>query len=219
MRLRRKPLWFCLPAAIFALWFAKVAVGDTIVFSGGITQSTPDGTGPADNNTSLNNIQDLQTYTVTLVFPGSITGPGTYDLTGSALTFSVPSAPATETGFSFTSLTVTPNAGFDEISLLGCLTSGSGCFFGNELDANFRIPIAMLNSQNVSAVGLDQPHPLDLLEDDGVTGIQGSITDYSYRGAVSTVPEPSSLILLGSGLAAVALTRSLRSRARRLNSR
>src|SRR4029077_112787 len=128
------------------------------------TQSTQDGTGPATNNTSLNDIQDFQTYTVTLVFLGSIAGPGTYNLTGSALMFSVPSAPATETGFSSTSLTVTPNAGFDEISLLGCLSSGSGCIFGNQLDANFRIPIAMLNSQNVSAVGLDQPHPLDLLE-------------------------------------------------------
>src|ERR1022692_618592 len=67
-----------------------------------ITQSTPDGTGPAVNNSSLENIQDLQAYTVTIVFPGSITAPGTY--TGSTLTFSDPSAPASETGFSSISL-------------------------------------------------------------------------------------------------------------------
>src|SRR5207249_3705963 len=45
----------------------------TITFSGIITQSTQDGTGPAVNNPSLNNIQDLQAYTVTLAFAGSIT--------------------------------------------------------------------------------------------------------------------------------------------------
>jgi hypothetical protein len=56
-----------------------------------------------------------------------------------------------------------------------------------------------LTSQNVTAIGLDQPHPLDLLEDDGVTDIQGSITGYS------NVPEPSLAGLLGClfvGLAA-----------------
>ena len=54
--------------------FANVAFADIISFGGAIIQSTPDGTGPAVNNPSLNNILDLQTYLVTLMFTGSITG-------------------------------------------------------------------------------------------------------------------------------------------------
>src|SRR2546423_664228 len=115
------------------MFMASAAKGGTITFSGVITQSTFDGTGPAVNNPSLNNIQDLQAYTVTLVFPGTITMPGTYNLTGSNLTFDVPSAPASETGFDSISLTITANADFDDLSLLGCLTAGSGCSFGNQL--------------------------------------------------------------------------------------
>jgi hypothetical protein len=172
---------------------ACAARAGTIIFSGAITQSTPDGTGPAVNNPSLNNIADFQAYSVTLVFPGTITTPGNYDLTG--VTFYDPSAPASEVGFSSMSLTITANGGFDEFSLLACLTSGSGCGVGNQLDASFKIPAAMLNSQNVAATGLDQPHPLDLLEDDGVTDIQGSITTYS------AVPEPSPAVALFCALA------------------
>src|SRR5207244_13233092 len=92
-----------------------VTRGATITFGGNIIQSTQDGTGPAVNNPSLNNIQDLMPYTVTLGFAGSITAPGTYDLTG--LTFSVPAAPAMETSFGFISLTITTTAGFDDLSL------------------------------------------------------------------------------------------------------
>src|SRR5215510_557101 len=151
--------------------FANVAFADIISFGGAITQSTPDGTGPAVNNPSLNNILDLQTYLVTLMFTGSITAPGTYNLTGGSLTFSVPSAPASEASFGSLSLTITANGGFDDFSFLGCLTTGSGCLVGNQLDANFRILATGLNSQNVTATGLDPPHPLDLLEDDGTTDI------------------------------------------------
>jgi len=179
------------------------AKGDVIVFSGAITQSTFDGTGPAVNNPSLNNIHDIQLYTVTLVFPGAITLPGTYDLTGSSLTFDVPSAPASETSFGSISLTLTANGGFDEFSLLACLTSGGGCAAGNQLDANFKIPATMLNSQNVAATGLDQPHPLDLLADDGTTDIHGSIT--TYNGPASAVPEPSQTVVLVCFLAALAV--------------
>jgi hypothetical protein len=182
---------------------ACAAKGDVISFSGAISQSTFDGTGPAVNNPSLNSIHDTQPYTVTLVFPGAITLPGTYNLTGSSLTFDVPSAAASETGFSSIFLTITANGGFDEFSLLACLTSGGGCAAGNQLDANFKIPATMLNSQNVAAIGLDQPHPLDLLEDDGTTDIHGSIT--AYNGPASAVPEPSLvvvLVFLSAGLAA-----------------
>ena len=139
--------------------FSAHVSADQFAFNGIMTQSTPDGTGPAVDNPSLNNIQDLQDYTVTLVLPGSITAPGTY--TGLALTFSDPSAPATETSFNSISLTITANAGNDVFSLLACLTTGGGCAAGNQLDANFSIPATMLNSQNVAAIGLDQPHPLD----------------------------------------------------------
>jgi hypothetical protein len=183
---------------------AITASADTIKITGVITQSTDDGTGPAMNNPSLNNIHDLQPFQVTLDFPGSITAPGMYNLTGSSLLFSVPSAGANESSFGSINLTVTSNGIFDDMSLLGCLTTGSDCFQGNQLTANFRILAAALNSQNVPAVGLDQPHPLDLLEDDGVTDIHGTISTYSYTGA-SPVPEPASLALcsLAAGVAAL----------------
>src|SRR5579871_3901764 len=120
---RRYCFWFFLVG--LGVWgVANNAIASTISFSGTITQSTQDGTGPAVNNPSLNNIHDLQGYTVTLVFPGTITAPGTYDLTGSSLTFNDPSAPASEALFSSISLTITANAGFDEFSLLACLTTG-----------------------------------------------------------------------------------------------
>ena len=80
---------------------------------------------------------------------------------------------------------------FDDLTLKGCLTTGTGCDLGNQLSAIFRIPSAGLNSQNVAAIGLDPPHPLDLLEDDGLTDIHGTITGYSYNGSASAIPEPS----------------------------
>ncbi len=184
---------------------ACAAKGDIISFSGAITQSTFDGTGPAVNNPSLNNIQDLQAYTVTLVLSGTISMPGNYDLTGSSLTFNDPSALASEPSFNSIFLTITANGGFDQFSLLACLTSGNSCAAGNQLDANFEIPAMLLNSQNVAAIGLDPPHPLDLLEDDGTTDIQGSISTYNYTGSASAVPESSPtavLVCLLAGLAA-----------------
>ena len=187
MRLGR---WFLTGWAVCSL--ANFAVGGAITFGGKITQSTQDGTGPALNNPTLNNIGDLESFLVVLGFPGSIASPGTYALT--SLTFNDPTAAANETSFGVISLTITANGGFDEFSLLGCLTTGGGCLAGNQLDANFKIPIAALNSQGVAATGLDQPHPLDLLEDDGTTDIQGSITSYSYA------PEPSPVFLVRLGL-------------------
>jgi len=180
---------------------AQSAQADTITFGGEITQSTSDGTGPATNNTSLNTIADGDAYTVTLTFGGSLLlTPGTYDLTGASLLFSVPTAPAIESAFDLVSLTIAANGLYSDFSLLACLTTGSfACGGGNELDANFSILTADLHSQGVAAVGLDPLHPLDLLEDDGVTDIHGSIASYSYRS--SAVPEPSSLILLAAGVA------------------
>ena len=191
-------LLYWLLTAIAVSNLAGAASAGVLTFSGLILQSTPDGTGPAANNLALNNIQDGDPYTVTLDLAGSafssISAPGSYDLTGGSLLFSDPSAPASEASFGSISLTVSPNGAFDDLSLLGCLTTGSGCLVGNELTANFEIPATLLNSQNVAATGLDQPHPLDLLEDDGTTDIHGSITAFS--GTASAVPEPSSTILL-----------------------
>lgn len=188
--------------------FANVAAANVIAFSGQITQSTQDGTGPAINNPALNLIADGDDFTVTLSFAESISSPGTYPLTltGTGMIFQDPAAPAIENLFVSAGLTVSPdlNPLYDDISLLGCLSSGSGCAVGNQLDANFGIPVPGLNSQNITATGLDQPHPLDLLEDDGTTDIQGSITEYSNSGPV---PEPSLMALVGALTALIAANR------------
>jgi hypothetical protein len=186
---------------------ARPAIADTITFGGTITQSTQDGTGPASNNPALNNIVDNDLYTVTLSFPGAITAPGTPNLTSASLQFTDTTRAVVENSFGAISLTVTSSGGFDQISLLGCLTTGSDCLLGNFLTGNFQIPAAALNSQNVAAIGLDQPHPLDLLEDDGITDIHGSITTYSYSPTVSPVPEPASVVLIGIALLMFALSR------------
>lgn len=56
----------------------------------------PDGTGPVVNNLTLNDILDGDAYSVNLTFSGSITSTGTYPLAGATLTFSDPTAPASE---------------------------------------------------------------------------------------------------------------------------
>ncbi|HTR39950.1 MAG TPA: hypothetical protein VMH80_28955 [Bryobacteraceae bacterium] len=180
---------------------ASPGLADVITIAGGVTQSTPDGTGPAANNSSINNILDGQAYTIALTFAASITAPGTYDLTGSSLLFSVPGAPASESSFDSITLVIANFGPLDDITLRGCLTTGTACDQGNQLSAIFEIPAASLNAAT-SATGLDQPHPLDLLEDDGVTDIQGSIAAYSYTRSASAVPEPASAFLLACLLAA-----------------
>ena len=198
-------------------WAAPVRA-DTLIISGIINQSTQDGTGPAENNPDLNNILDGDVYTFDLSFTGSITAPGTYDLTGSQLLFNVGASGAAEKNFDSISLTVAQSGGFDSLSILACLTTGSGCNQGNEIDLNFSILAVDLNSQNVTANAIPGLLPLDLLEDDGVTDIHGSATSYSYTpGGTSSVPEPSSVILIGSGL--LALVVSLKQARQRFNNR
>ena len=116
---------------------------------------------------------------------------------------------ASETSFGAISLTITADLDgiHDDLSLLACLNTGGGCLFGNQLDASFQILAADLNSHNAPATGLDQPHPLDFLEDDGVTDIQRTVSAYSYTSGVpgpAAVPEPSTLALLGIALAGIA---------------
>jgi hypothetical protein len=186
--------------ALLSAAFCAAARAGTITLTGSITQSTADGTGPASNNTSLNDISDGQAYSLSLLFAGDITAPGTYH--PASMSFTVPGAPASESAFGTITLVISNNAGNDIFSILGCLTTGTACDQGNQLTADFQIPAASLNLKNVSATGLNQPHPLDLLEDDGTTDIQGTITGYSYTGAV---PEPSfALPLSALGLALVA---------------
>src|ERR1035441_882118 len=114
-----------------------------------------------------------------------------------------------ETSFDAISLTISADGIYDNFSLLGCLTTGSGCAFGNQLDANFKILATDLTSAGAGAIGLDQPHPLDLLEDDGITDIQGSISSYS-----NTVPEPDLAAEVGCVLAGLAAARSALARRR-----
>ena len=193
----------------FVLLFSPELSADQIKLSGNITQSTSDGTGPAVNNPTLNNINDGDAYTLLFNFSGSISGPGTYDLTGGSLVFADPTAPAVESDFSTISLTVTPDGSNDDISAMACLATGGGCLSGNSLSLDFAIAASSLNSLNIPASPIPVLYPLDLLEDDGTTDIHGTVTNYSYLGSstVSPTPEPTSMLLFGSGLLAVALKR------------
>ena len=205
---------------------AGAAAADDLTFSGTITQSTADGTGVYDystnsyqavNNSSLNNISDGDTYTVTLDFSGSIPSPGTYDLTGAAFTDTQPGVSASETGFDLanplTSLTVVSDGANDDLFLSVCLTAtaGSACDQGDELQVYFAIPASDLNSPVTSASVIPGLYPpLNLLEDDGQTDIQASVDSYSYSGTVTTAPEPGSLLLMCCGLLALALVQIMR---------
>ena len=195
---------------------APLVSADEVTISGTISQSTSDGTGPAVNNPSLNSINDGDAFTVTLDFAGSVSSPGTYDLTGGTLVFSDPAASATESAFDAISLSVAPDGGSDDISLLGCLTTGSGCLFGNYLSMNFAIPSGDLNAASAPATLISGLYPpVDLLEDDGTTDIQGLVTTYSYSPPGSTTgnaPEPASLPLLLCGLSLLVLARVGRKR-------
>src|SRR5713226_1224249 len=93
---KRMSHFFSITILFLLAGFANVAFADIITFGGMITQAQ-DPTEPAANNPTLNNIQVLQPYLVTLMFTGSITAPGTYNLTGANLTFSDATAAATET--------------------------------------------------------------------------------------------------------------------------
>jgi hypothetical protein len=75
--------WFLAILLIGGL--ANKVSASMITFSGAITQSTPDGTGPAANNPALNNIMDNDAYMAILAFTGSINTPGTYSTTASSL--------------------------------------------------------------------------------------------------------------------------------------
>ncbi len=188
-------------AAAFLMACMTQLHADVLTIGGTINQSTQDGTGPAVNNPSLNNIPDGALFTVDLSFNESITSPGTFDLTGLKLVFNVPAVGAVEDNFDSASLTLTQFGVLDQVSVLACLTTGSGCNQGNELDLNFAVPSGTLTQNNLAIQEIPGLLPFELLEDDGVTDIHGSLT------STSAVPEPSSVVFVAYGLIALALTR------------
>jgi hypothetical protein len=198
----KKRLGFEWMAILFLMAPLGVLRADTITVTGAVTQSTEDGTGPAINNPSLNTILDGDAFTVILSFDGSINAPGVFGLTGLNIIFRGAFADAVERNFDSGLLTVTQTSGFDDFSLFGCLTTGSGCNQGNELDLNFIIPSGQFGGQSVVAEGVPDLLPMELLEDDGATDIHGSITSYSNASAT---PEPGSALLTGAGLMALSV--------------
>ena len=187
-----------LGVSVLILALCPAVRASTLLLGGSITQSTADGTGPAVSNNALNNIVDGQTFQVTLTSATPISAPGFYDLTGSSLVFSVPSAMASEERFGVTSLSLTQDGGYLDFSLYGCIADAD-CSIGNALSASFSIPAGSLGGSDVATTGLDEPHPFELLEDDGVTDLHGSIGTYSNTALVTT-PEPASSVLVGSAL-------------------
>jgi hypothetical protein len=211
---KMKKLWTIRPWFLAFLICAAVTSAlnaDTITVGGTISQSVEDGTGPAANNPDLNLIMDGDAYTIQLSFLGNVSGPGTHALEDVILSFSTARNGLVENEFDSASLTVTQAGNSDLVSIFACLQTGSGCNQGNELDLNFVVPVAGLNAAGVMPANVDGLLPFDLLEDDGVTDIHGSIGSYSYSPPSSTPPpisEPSGIVTLAVGAVALAVAHS-----------
>jgi hypothetical protein len=185
-------------AACVCLLASSAARAGTITLGGTITQDTQDVGSPAVANPSLNNIMDGDNFTVILNFAGGIASPGNFSTT--SLVFSDAAAAATESSFISGQISVF-SASTIQFSVLGCLIDSASCLSGNQLALEFQISTSSLTSTGVSAQAIPSLLPMDLLEDGGSTDIQGTLTDYSYSGPISTVtPEPASFGLVGIGL-------------------
>jgi len=203
------------------LCFAAPGGASTIAVSGVITQSTADTGVPAMNNPALNNIADGDTYIANLSVTGSVTGPGAYNLAG--LAFADTAAGASETGFISGSMTIAQTGTTDQFSVFGCLTN---CATGNQLALEFSLPAAALGASGFTAP-IPALLPMDLLEDDGNTDIQGTVSTYNYQGPgtdngpgtgtgpgpgtgtgpATDAPEPASFVLAGLSLITIGAAR------------
>jgi hypothetical protein len=199
VRAQRTTALLALVIAMCAL--AGTARGGTITLTGTITQSTADLGTTAVANPTLNNIQDGDAYSVLLNFAGVISSPGTFSLSSIVLTDLT--HPATEGAFISGSLTLSQSAGVDTFSVFGCLIDSATCLLGNQLSLNFLIPSSGVTQSGVSAQAVPGINPsMDLLEDDGATDIQGTISGYSQPTEGAATPEPSTAMLtaLSAGL-------------------
>jgi hypothetical protein len=187
---------------LLVIGFASVSLraDATIVIEGTIYQ--PNSNPPAAYNPSLDSIALGDLYSITLNFTGSITGPGTYTNFTSEVFTDLTNPVATESSFISQSLTISSSGGTDTFSGLACLPTD--CLLGNQLALNFIIPAGSLNGTSVAASSVPLLIPMDLLEDGGLTDIQGNVTSYSYQ-SVGVTPEPVSFVLCGSGLLALGL--------------
>jgi hypothetical protein len=194
---------------LFLAGLPGILSAGTITLAGQINQSTQDGTGPAVNNPGLMSVNDGDSYLVTLSFTGDITTQGLFQLTGASFLDTSANIPESSFGSPW-SINVANNGSNFDLSVLACLTTGSACNQGNFLAANFRIPAASLNAQNVTATPIPALLGFELIEDDGVTDIQGTVDKYSYSGNAAPVPEPAAAIPLCAALAAMAALRKVR---------
>lgn len=182
------------------------AAADTYTFVGVVTQSDADASATSIDNPTLNNVADGDPFTMTLTFTGSLAGAGTFDLSTGTLAFQDPKAPASETGFNSISLTLISDGAFFDFSLQGCLPTGSACDQGNQLDANFQILASQLHSPTPTPIPISGLLPFELLEDDGVTDIHGSL---------GSVPEPIQIVPMSAAIGALVWYRRLNSRKRK----
>jgi len=178
---------------------------DTISLGGTITQSLADSGETAINNPALNNIVDGDTFQVLMNFSGAVGGPGNASLT--SVEFEDTTVSAIENGFISGTLAIDSAPPDYQLFVVACLTTQPDCGQGNELLLSFQIPISGLNLAGVTAGTIANLSPsLDLLEDDGNTEIQGSITQYTYRtSGPAQAPEPSTFALFAGAAALLAV--------------
>jgi uncharacterized protein (TIGR03382 family) len=189
-------------AALAMLSLCGLAQAGSITLTGTITQSTADGTGPAVNNTGLNNIADGDLFKIVMNFTGLLSAPSTTNLTYISFTDLAPSAG--ENQFISGKLVITQSAGTDEFSLVACLIDQTTCLQGNQLALNFSLPSNQLQSGNAAPQTIPGLLPMDLLEDSGSTDIQGTLNTYAFRETAATTPEPAGVALTGLALIGLA---------------